>query len=150
MPVLQNHSTGGNTHAAFLAELRITSWNINNFQQSINRFKYNKLHNPQTLNILTRSLIFGLIETHHTSDDIGKLHIEHFRCHSVCRPKSKNVKRHKPSGGMAVYVHNSIAPGVSFLNEAGTESIFVQLKKDYFNLQRDVYTSVFLLSSSVL
>ena len=139
MPVKTNHSNRGNEHAEFLSELGITSWDINNFQQVINKYKYNKLHNPQTLNILTRSLVFGLIETHHTSEDIGKLHIEHYRCHSVCRPKSKNVKRHKPSGGIAVYVHNSIAPGVSFMNEAGSESIFVQLKKEYFNFRCDVY-----------
>ena len=122
-----------------ITELGITCWNINNFQQSINRTKYNKLHNPNVLDILTKSRIFGLIETHHTDADIGSLHVQHYKCHSVCRPKSKNVKRFKPSGGLAIYVHTSISQGVAFMSEPGTESMFLQLKKDFFNLSKDIY-----------
>ena len=97
------------------------------------------MHNPAVVDILTKSLIFGLIQTHHTSDDIGKLHIDKYKCHSVCRPKPQNVKRFKPLGGLAVYVHESIQPGVSFMSEAGTESIFIQLKKEYFNFSSDIF-----------
>ena len=79
-----NQISRGNDHAEFLTQLGLTCWNINNFQQSVNKFKYNKLHNPTVLEILTKILIFGLIETHHTSDEIGKLHIDKYKCHSVC------------------------------------------------------------------
>ena len=123
----------------FISEIGIAAWNLNGFQQTINSFKYNKLHNQQVLDILTVNKIFCLIETHHRAEDVGALHIEHFKCHSVCRPKSRNVKRYKPSGGLAVYIHTSIQPEVRIMSEPGTESIIIKLKKEYFSQNNDIY-----------
>ena len=104
-----------------LSTLGIGSWNIHGFKQNYNGFRYNKLQNPEIVKVLTQDLIFSILETHHIESETGDLHIEQFKCHSLCRPKSKNVKRHVASGGIAVYVHNSILPAVSFMFESGTE-----------------------------
>ena len=75
---------------------------------------------------------------HHESKYIGSIHVENFICHSKCRAKS-NKKGNKPSGGLAVYIHNSIKPGVTFLSRPGSETIWIKLDCDFFNLNRDLY-----------
>ena len=82
------------------SELSIGLWNINGVWQRINSFMYNKLNNPDVINLISSKLIYGLIETHHTANEVGSLHIEDYKCFSVCRPKDKNVKKYKPSGGL--------------------------------------------------
>ena len=120
-------------------QLEIGAWNCNSFKQNINSFKYNKLENPFFLETVTKFKIFSLIETHHTADEIGQLHISGYKCHTLCRPKSKNVRKHKPSGGLAVYIHESITEGVKLMSEPGTESVIVQLCKEYFDLSDNIY-----------
>ena len=109
---------------SYISEIGLGAWNLNGFQHSINSFKYNKLHNQDVLDILTQNKIFCLVETHHKADEVGALHIDSYRCHSLCRPKSKNVEGYKPSGGLAVYIHQPISAGVSIQPESATESIF--------------------------
>ena len=60
----------------FISEIGIAAWNINSFKKLINSFSYNKLHDANTLNILTKNKIVCLIETHHTAKEVGDLHIE--------------------------------------------------------------------------
>lgn len=122
-----------------LSEAKIGCWNVNGVWQRINSFRYNKLHNPEVLDIITRKHIFGLIETHHTADDIGNLHVTDYKCFSICRPKDKNAKKYKPSGGLAVYVHQSIREGVSKIPLGGTESIVLKLKQQFFGTASDIY-----------
>ena len=123
----------------FLSELSIGSWNCNGIWQRINSFRYNKLNNPEVLKLITSKQIFGLIESHHTDNEVGNLHIEGYKCFSICRPKDKNLKRHKPSGGLAVYVHQSIRGGVCKVPMGGTESIILRLKKEFFGTSTDLY-----------
>ena len=79
--------------------------------------------------------IFGLIETHHTSDDIDKLHILGYKCFQVCRKKLKFGRKH---GGLAVYVHNSILSGINKVPTSGSETIQLKLKKEDFSLAKDL------------
>ena len=121
------------------SQLEIGAWNIHGFKQNINSFKYNKLENPEFLKVVSRFSLFSLLETHHTAEEVGKLHIPDYKSHSLCRPKSKNMKRNKASGGISVYAHSSIAEGVKFMPESGTESVFVKLKKEYFDMYEDIF-----------
>ena len=75
-----------------------------------------------------------MIETHHTSNEESSLHIEGYKCFSVCRPKRK-----KASGGLAAYVDTRIRAGVARVPLPGTESIVLKLKKDFFGFERDVF-----------
>ena len=122
-----------------LSQIGIAAWNINGFTKKINNFTYNKLHDENVLETLLKNKIFCLIETHHTADQVGSLHVEGYKNHSICRPKPCNVRRYKPSGGLSLYIHFSLVPGVAIMAEPGTESVFVQLKKEFFGLRNDIY-----------
>ena len=126
-------------YLTFFSELRIGSWNINSIWKNLNSFRYNKLHYPEFQNLIKKKLLFCLLETHHTADESDNLFIEGYKCFSLCRPKPKNRKRYKPSGGLAAYVHNSILCGVERISIPGSESIILKLKKDFFGLINDVY-----------
>ena len=121
-----------------LSEIKIKSFNVHGIFQNINNFRYNKLVHPYVQNLFEKFKIVGLIETHHEQSQISDLHVQNFKCHSKCRPKSKK-KGNKPSGGLAVYIHDSIKPGVSILSRSGSETIWIKLDCDFFNLKRDAY-----------
>ena len=122
-----------------LSEIRISAWNIDGIWRRWNSFRYSKLNDPYVQKQLIKFKIFGLLETHHTAAEEGNLHIQNFKCFSLCRPKSKNVKRHKASGGIAVYVHDSIKQGVRKIPIPGTECIILKLCQSFFGLQTDVF-----------
>ena len=119
-------------------EISIQCWNICGIFKNINGFKYNKLDNPLFHEHITRHLIFGLIETQHTSDDIDKLQILNYKCYQACRKKLKFGRKHS---GIAVYVHNSILSGVSKVATSGSETVQIRLDRDAFSLDRDAVLS---------
>ena len=121
-----------------LSQLAICSYNINGIWRRINGFRYNKLANPFVQNIFEKYKIIGLIETMHEQSEIGDLHVNGFKCHTKCRPKNKK-KGNKPSGGISVYIHESIKTGVSFLSRPGSESIWLKLSAEFFNLRNDLF-----------
>ena len=121
-----------------ISNLAIKAWNIYGIFRNTNGFLYNKLHDQDFINHVKNFLIFGLIETHHTSDDIDKLQIFGYKCFQSCRKKLKFGRKH---GGLAIYVHNSILPGVCKLPLAGSETIILKLKKDFFSFSNDIMLS---------
>ena len=116
-----------------ISNLTVKAWNIYGIFKNINGFQYNKLHD--FINHIKDFQIFGLIETHHTSDDIDKLQLSGYKCYQSCRKKLKFGRKH---GGLAVYVHSALVPGISKLPLSGSETIILKLKKEYFNLTRNI------------
>ena len=119
-------------------ELSIQCWNVSGIFTNINGFKYSKLDNPLFFDHVSRHSIFGLIETQHTSDDIDKLQVLGYKCFQACRKKLKYGRKH---GGIAVYVHNSLLPGVSKIATTGSETVQIKLDRDIFSLDRDTVIS---------
>ena len=128
-----------NNRKIYFSEIKIGAWNINGFTKNINSFKYNKLQNPSFIDFVSKKKIFGLIETHHTANQADDLHIDGFKCFPLCRPKNKNKKKYKPSGGIAAYVHVSIRDGVEKISLQGSECIILKIKKEYFGLFNDIF-----------
>ena len=122
----------------FISQIRIAAWNINGFSKRINNVKYSKLEDENVLKTVQDFDIFCLLETHHTAEQVGSLHIDQFKNHSICRPKPKNARRYKPSGGLSLYIRKTMVAGVVILPEPGTESIFIKLRKQFFGLENDV------------
>ena len=122
----------------FLSELHIGCWNINGIFKRINGFRYNKLHDNYILGLLQNHHIFGFIESHHMSSEIHELNVNGFICFNACRPK-KMQKGSKVSGGLSVYVRDYLRPGVQKIPRAGSESICLKLKKDFFSLKNDIF-----------
>ena len=94
-----------------MSDLKITSWNIHGIFNRIEGFRYNKTHSPHFWDIIGDSKIFGLIETHHLATEIDQIQINGYKCFNVCRKKRGN--RGRNSGGIAVYISNTLVKGVS-------------------------------------
>ena len=120
------------------SELSIQCWNIHGLFHNINGFSYNKLESPHVVEQIENKKIFCFIETHHTADDIDKIQILGFKCYQACR---KKLKFGRKSGGIAVYVHNSLLAGVSKVATVGSESILLKLSKGFFSVKKDVVLS---------
>ena len=122
-----------------IGEVNIGSWNVHSIWSRINSFRYNKLNDPNVLSVLTKFQIFGLLETHHVATESDNLHIPNYICFNLCRKKDPNKRRFKASGGIAVYVHEKLRPGITRMPESGTESIFLKMKKEFFGFSQDIY-----------
>ena len=119
------------------SEISIQCWNIFGIFKNINGFIYTKLQDPDFVEHTSKHLIFGLIETHHTSDDIDKLQILGYKCFQACRKKQKFGRKH---GGLAVYIHDSVSAGVTKVPPTqGSETIIIKLNKDFFGLCNDIF-----------
>jgi len=121
------------------SELRIQSYNVHGIFFNLGGNRYSKLSNDEEfLRHTSNYPIFGLLETHHTADDVSQLQLVGYKCYQVCR---KKLLRGRKSGGIAVFVHDSIARGVKRINTSGSESIFIKLSKEYFSFERDIIVS---------
>ena len=120
-------------------ELQIQCWNIYGAFFNVDGDRYSKLQNDADfIGHTNKYLLFVLVETHHTASDIPQMEIQGYRCFQVCR---KKLVKGPKSGGICVYVHESISRGVIKVNTAGSESILVKLNKDFFSFDRDVVVS---------
>ena len=107
------------------SELRIQSWNVHGSFFNLGGNRYSKLSNDEEfVRHTSKYLIFGLVETHHTADDVSQLQMVGYKCFQVCR---KKLVRGRKSGGICVYVHDSVARGVKRINTTGSESVFIKL-----------------------
>ena len=98
-------------------DLPIVSYNIHGVFRQYAGFRHNKLHSPYFWEAINHAKIFSLLETNHTADEIDELQIFGFKCFNVCRQKRK---RGRNSGGIAVYVHNSVLDGIKKIPSSGT------------------------------
>ena len=89
-----------------MSDLKIAAWNVHGIFSRIEGFRYNKLQSPYFWDVIGKARIFGLIETHHLSTEIDQIQIDGYKCFNVCRKKKSN--RGRNSGGIAVYVCNTI------------------------------------------
>ena len=122
----------------YISNLNIQSWNIFGIFKNINGFQYNKLQDPDFNEHVKEFHIFGLIETHHTDDDVDKLQIFGYKCFQLCRKKLKFGRKH---GGLAIFVKKTILPGIRKLPLPGSETIILKLQSDFFNFTKDVFLS---------
>ena len=117
-----------------LSQINLQAWNIKGIFQRINSFRYNKLNDIYVRDLLLKNKVFGLLETHHTSKEIGDLDcFPEYKVFNLCRPQTKN-KHFKASRGIAVYIHESLRPGILKVPYPGTESLWLKFKTEFFGL----------------
>ena len=119
-----------------MTDLNISSWNIHGIFNRIEGFRYNKTHSPHFWEVIGKSKIFGLIETHHLDTEIDQIQINGYKCFNVCRKKRGN--RGRNSGGIAVYICNTIIKGITKIPSSGSENILIKLNKAFFGIKRDI------------
>ena len=129
-----------------MSDLKITSWNIHGIFNRIEGFRYNKTHSPNFWEIIGDSKIFGLIETHHLATEIDQIQIAGYKCFNVCRGKKGN--RGRNSGGIAVYICNTIVKGVSKVPSAGSENILIKLNKIIYSIYVKLFPCVYVMVGS--
>ena len=88
-------------------EFQIQCWNVQGAFFNIDGDRYSKMHNsPFFVRHTSKYFIYGLIETHHTADDIHLMQVSGYRCFQVCR---KKLKRGQKNGGICLYIYESIS-----------------------------------------
>ena len=92
---------------------------------------------PCLLKKLLPLILFFLAETHVGYND--PIHFLDFNYFPVCRPKSKNGRHF---GGLGILYKPHLKPGLKFLPIKNTNYQWVVLKKDFFNISKDIYTCV--------
>ena len=112
--------------------LKISSWNINGYlNKGLNKFKDNSFKNK-----LLQQDIFCLQETH--CDLENCLELSDFpRPVHLIRPKERSSR--KRYGGLSIYIHNTIRPGVKFLEHATNDFIWIILDKSFFGFEENLY-----------
>ena len=122
-------------HSYYYTDLPIVSWNIHGIFSRLSGFRYNKLHSTLFQGAVGNAKIFGLLETHHVATDIDQLQLQGFKCYNVCRKKKSQGRN---SGGIAVYVHETLIKGVQKIPSPGSENLLIKLKQNFFGLKRDL------------
>ena len=116
--------------------LRIGSWNIEGLTSD-------KINDTQFLDIVSDFSILCLVETWSSGDTHLNIPGYAFLC-STTRMKHKNARRH--SGGIAVYVKNTISKGISKLRNTHCDIQWIKLEKAFFSLERDLYLASVYIS----
>ena len=116
-------------------DLPILSWNIHGVFTQCTGFRYNKLQSPYFLDVIKNAKVFALIETHHTASEIDQIQLAGYKCFNVCRKKRQMGRN---SGGIAVYVDNSLLDGIKKVPSSGSENILIKLKHSFFGLRKDI------------
>ena len=115
--------------------LTITSWNINGLECKMYGTKSNKLYDQELTGNLNKSDIIGLLETHadsHTDIALNGYYV--FR-----KDRPKNKKAWKASGGIAVFVKESLRKACKFDPISDSDIVWVKVHKDITKLNNDLY-----------
>ena len=114
-------------------QIKIGTWNINGLGNNAE-----KLRDDEFVKIIEKFDIFSLIETWHTSKT--KIRLRGFDSLDVMR--TKKCKRGRNSGGIVVYIRNSIRKGISEMKSKIPDSMWLKFNKNFFGFQKDLYLCV--------
>ena len=94
-----------------------------------------KMSDNDLQKIIKQHDIFTLGETH-----IGEHHIlavEGYGCVKICHSLNKSINRY--FGGIAVFYKLELRQGIKFLEHRNNDFIWVQLKREFFGLDEDLF-----------
>ena len=112
-----------------LSHLSIATWTI----QGIKNTTIDKTKDEDFLREIRPHHIVGLTETHCTPGTI--LTIPGYQVVQSCRDKTSN----KAHGGIAVLIKNEIRKGIKCIQANTRDTLWLCLKKEFFNTDRDLY-----------
>ena len=115
--------------------LTVSCWNINGLEGKVHGSKTNKLEDIEVVNFLSKSDIFGIVETH--TDQTNDIYFNDYFVFRKDRPKHKKAWR--SSGGIAVFVRKSIKQSCKFDPMSDSDIIWVRILKDFTNLGYDLF-----------
>ncbi len=113
----------------YISHLSIATWNI----QGLKGNTFNKTDDMDFMSKIGKHHIIGLTETHCIPSD--NIVIPGYHAFQASRPKTKN----KAHGGVAIIVKETIRPGVKFFKGESNDIVWIQLMKEYFNMEKDTF-----------
>ena len=117
--------------------LNIGVWNIQGLFQSINKYKICKLDDESVRKRIKRFDILCLQETLCGPCDTQNLNFKGYKLIPLHRKVSKNNRYY---GGSLLLIKSNIRAGIKILDQRRGDKIWIKLCKDYFGLQKDLYT----------
>ena len=114
-------------------QIKIGTWNINGLGNNAE-----KLRDDDFIKLIENFDIFSLVETWHTSKT--KICLKGFDSLDVMR--TKKCKRGRNSGGIIVFIKNTIRKGVVQLKSKIQDSMWLKLNRNFFGIQKDLYLCV--------
>ena len=97
--------------------LKCAAWNIHGLFQRLGSYRSCKLDDDYFVHELSKYDIFGLIETHASSEDA--IYLEGYHSQSKFRVRPDKGKRN--SGGVSVFVRENLTSGVEWLQHVCKE-----------------------------
>ena len=127
------------------SDVSVLFWNVDGLYSRIGNSRIIKFANADVHSTLVKHDIICLAETHCGPND--DVHLQGYQAFSNVRPKSSKAKKH--SGGLVIYVKDSLRPGVKQLPVKNSEYMWIKLDKDFFNLECDIFlANVYLCPSN--
>ena len=117
--------------------LSIASWNVNGLKSQLYD---NKSICPDFIKEIESHHIVSLLETHCAPNEYFQ--IDGYVVHQSNRQKSGNVSH----GGISVLVKKEISCGIKIHRSNNNDILWLQLKKEHFNLLNDVYLGAVYMS----
>jgi exonuclease III len=102
----------------------------------VNNYYVNKLRDEEFIKYTLNHDILCIQETHCGPNDIPSRHLTDFASIPHCRKKSNN---NRFFGGMMLLVRKSIRKGIKVTDTEDPEILGITLKKDFFNLPKNLY-----------
>ncbi len=124
------------TVGKFYSFLEIGFWNMNGAFQQFGANKVSKLSDEEFLKTIYNLDIFALSETHTCPDQ--QLDLNDYTEFSSTRKKSNNFRYY---GGLTVFIKKEIKPGIKILSLNNPDVIWIELEKNFFNLERDIFVA---------
>ena len=121
--------------------LSIAAWNLNGLSGKAGK----KYEDAIFCDEIQKHDLICLLETHMGPETLVK--IDGYK--SVPRYRKKCKANNRYYGGMLLCIKESIRKGVKIANNKDSETIWVQLCKDYFNVQDDIFIG-FMYDSYVI
>ena len=116
--------------------INVGVWNIHGLFVKINNFKLNKLDDSEFLKRLKQFEILCLQEIHCGQSDTQSLSVKGYKLFPFHRQISNNNRYY---GGSLLFVKDEIRDGVKIIQTLGGDKIWIRLKKEFFNLERDIF-----------
>lgn len=112
-------------------ELRLCSWNINGLISK----KHNKLNDPEFIQEIKSFDIIALQEVHVKNEGLP-ITLNSF---DVFMNNGILAKNSRIFGGLAFLVRKNIRSGVKLITSPDKDFMWLKLKRDFFNLDKDLY-----------
>ena len=108
--------------------VRILSWNIRGFRETINGIKINKFKETDVIDLFSKHDIVICQETHLTREEAKEIYLPDFSP-GVHYCRQKRAKAPKASGGVSVFIKEHIRKFVKFLPQSNSDIVWMMIHK---------------------